>query len=88
MGAIVLLPFAFIDYAGLALAARFAIVAAIGAVAGSAVGFVVGPSLGARRRAIEGASAGNGQEDRPGKAEIAEATGEHEDGRTRRRRTA
>jgi hypothetical protein len=89
VGALLAAPLGLIEFGSLELTTRVIVAAVCGAVAGAVVGLVAGPSLGARRKARESAGAPRGRQGRPGKAEVAEATGEHEDDiNDRRRRTA
>lgn len=85
LGAVLAAPLGFIEFGDLGVGARVLIAAVSGAVAGLVVGFVAGPSLGARRKARESAGAARGRQGRPGKAEVAEATGSHERERGNRR---
>lgn len=78
LGALAVLPFGLITFGGLPTAPRLFIAALIGAVAGGVVGLIVGPSVGARDDAKEHAGASRGSAGRPGKAEVAEATGRPE----------
>ncbi|HYZ92241.1 MAG TPA: hypothetical protein VFA34_07595 [Actinomycetota bacterium] len=88
VGALLFFPLGFIEIYGIPMVTRLIIAAAVGATAGAVVGFVVGPSVGVRRAARQRAGASRGRQSRPGKAEIAEATGGHEDGQPPKRRTA
>lgn len=49
LGALVMLPFGFIEFGDMALWTRLLVMAIIGAVAGGAVGAIAGPGLGVRR---------------------------------------
>ncbi len=84
VGAALAAPFGLIEFGELTLATRLIIAAVVGAVAGAVVGLVAGPSLGARYKARESAGAPRGRQGRPGKAEVAEATAEHEEPARRR----
>ena len=75
LGALAAFPFGFIEFGGLPLSGRLFIAAIIGAAAGGVVGLVVGPSVGAREDAKDKAGTPRGTAGRPGKAEVAEATG-------------
>jgi hypothetical protein len=78
VGALLAAPLGLIEFGGLETTTRVIIAAVCGAVAGLAVGLVAGPSLGARQKARKNEGAPRGSQGRPGKAEVAEASSEHE----------
>lgn len=88
LGALFALPFGLIEFGAVGQGTRMVIAAIVGAVAGGVIGAVAGPSVASRRKAKKDAAAPAGTKGRPGKAEVAEATGDSEhDAVPRRRRT-
>lgn len=78
LGALFALPFGLIEFGAVGQGTRMVIAAIVGAVAGGIIGAIAGPSVATRRKAKKDAGAPSGTKGRPGKAEVAEATGGHE----------